>query len=432
MTTAFAAGSASNYRIDGRRILLVTAGSHGDVFPFLAIGRALKARGAQVGVLVNPHFENEVRAAGLEFLPFGELATTAQLIHQYGIMDPLRGSKRVLELLCELTPISVAAMREARDRFQPDQIVGHHICLGLTDIARERDLPVDLVMLAPSPLFSEQDPVLTTQMFPGSFGKFLGRALFPLARRFGVGIFDRAFARARQAAGLPAVKNTWIHEWMGGDRILAMWSKTFRPPQADDPPNLRLCGFPLYDEPNATSLPPDIDAFLDAGDPPLLFCLGSTAVHVPGDFYEKAIAVTKALHRRALLLAGPRAAQFDRVAPSIRAIDYAPLQRIASRCAVNVVHGGIGTTAEALRAGKPTLVAPFAHDQFNNGVRVHELGCGTSIAARRLTEKRMRAVLERLLTEPSYSARAAEVATALDQERGAENAANEIVAATRA
>jgi rhamnosyltransferase subunit B len=409
------------------RVLIVTAGSHGDVHPFLGIGRALTARGARVGVLVNPHFEREVRDAELEFLPFGELSTTAELIHRYGIMDPFRGSERVLKLLCELAPEAVATMRAARDRFAPDAMIGHHICLGMTDVARERGIPIALALLAPTPLFSPLDPALPTQFFPGALGRMLGRALFPIAKRLGIGMFDRAFARARAAAGLPAVKETWKHEWFGGDRLLAMWSPRFRGALTDDPPRMRICGFPLYDEPNAPPLAPDIDAFLREGEPPILFCLGSTAVHVPGNFYENAIEVTKSLGRRAILLAGPHAPKFDRSTPAIRAIDYAPLHQLAPRCAVNVIHGGVGTTAQALRAGKPILVAPFAHDQFNNGVRVANLGCGDSIAARRLTAKRMRRALERLLGDSAIRENAARIGAAIRDERGAERAATEVL-----
>jgi rhamnosyltransferase subunit B len=409
-----------------KRILIVTAGSHGDVHPFLAIGRELKARGCHVAVLVNPHFEPEVRAAELEYFPFGELTTTEQLIREYSVMDPIRGSPRVLGLICSLASITIPRMRQVLSEYRPDVMLAHHIILGAGDLARESGVPVALAMLAPGPLFSAQDPAPLTQQFPGRLGYWIGRVTRPLAIPLALAIFSRAFTKARRNNGLPAVESAVRHEWHGGDRLLGMWSPVIRAPQNDDLPHFRLCGFPFYDEPNAAPLGNDIEEFLAGGERPLLFCLGSTAVHIPGDFYSNAVAAATSLGRRAILLAGPRAAQFDRVTPSIRALDYAPLHQLAPRCALSVIHGGIGTTAQALRAGRPTLVAPFAHDQFNNGVRVANLGCGDSIAARRLTRPRMTRALDRLLSDPNVAVRARSVGDSLRVEAGASRAADEV------
>ena len=76
------------------RVLIVTAGSHGDVFPFIGIGRALRAAGAKVAVLVNPYFAPDVRSASLEHLPLGERLGPSKLIRQYGLMHPMFGAFR--------------------------------------------------------------------------------------------------------------------------------------------------------------------------------------------------------------------------------------------------------------------------------------------------------------------------------------------------
>ncbi len=425
-------GSMSDRTDSDLSVLIVTAGSHGDVFPFLAIGTALAARGASVHVLVNPHFEPEVTAAGLSFLPFGERMGTADLIHQYGIMHPFLGSQRVMSLLLELAPISVSRCREVIEQLKPDVVLGHHICIGVDDVAGEFGVPCALAMLAPGPLFSRCDPVPTTQGIPGFAGRALAAIAEPLVQHVAFPLGSRALNRTRVKCGLEPAKNAFMNQWLGGDLLLGMWSEAFRAPQRDDPPHFRTCGFPLYDAPPGTRLDPRVDAFLAAGDPPLLFCLGSTAVHIAGSFYDDAIAVAKSLGRRALVLAGPNAAQYQDRGDDVGSFSYAPLSLVASHCAASVIHGGIGTTSQALAAGKPTLVASFAHDQFNNGVRVEALGVGDTLPVRRLTRARLERRLRRLLDTKSIVDAAATLGERIRRDRGGEFAAQAVLDLARA
>src|SRR5262249_35745081 len=155
---------------------------------------------------------------------------------------------------------------------------------------------------------------------------------------------------------------------------LAMFSPVIGPPQADWPPKTTQTGFPFYE--GDGELPPEVAAFLDAGDPPIVFTLGSSAVGAPGVFYDESVGAVRRLGGRAVLLVGRHADRpvTEALPGSILVVDYAPHAPLFRRARAIVHHGGIGTTAQALRAGRPMLVVPHAHDQQDNARRVARLG----------------------------------------------------------
>ncbi len=136
---------------------------------------------------------------------------------------------------------------------------------------------------------------------------------------------------------------------------------------------------------------PELLRFLDAGEPPIVFTLGSAAVWIADDFYAVSIAAARALGRRALLLAGENAADIRAHAPDgIGVFDYAPHSAVMPRAGVIVHQGGVGTTAQALRAGRPMLVVPFGQDQPDNARRVVGLGVARTIPEGRLSHRSRR------------------------------------------
>jgi UDP:flavonoid glycosyltransferase YjiC (YdhE family) len=168
-------------------------------------------------------------------------------------------------------------------------------------------------------------------------------------------------------------------------------------------------------------------SFLDAGPPPLVFTLGSSAVAAAGDFYPASLGAVERLGARALFLTGPhRQGLPDRLAPAALAWPYAPHEQILPRSAAIVHQGGIGTTAQALRSGRPMLVVPFAHDQFDNAEHARRLGVAEIVARPSYSERTAAAALRRLLTESSHWQSAENVGEAIRAENGASAAAAEI------
>jgi rhamnosyltransferase subunit B len=101
---------------------------------------------------------------------------------------------------------------------------------------------------------------------------------------------------------------------------------------------------------------------------------------------------------------------------------YAPYSTLFPRAAVVIHHGGVGTTAQALRSGRPQLIAPYLVDQPDNAARVQRLGCGIALPLGKYRTQRVAAELQHLLADKSFGLRALEVAKIVAAEDGAETA----------
>jgi UDP:flavonoid glycosyltransferase YjiC (YdhE family) len=139
-------------------------------------------------------------------------------------------------------------------------------------------------------------------------------------------------------------------------------------------------------------------------------------VHHPGDFYEASVQATKQLGCRAVLLGANAAPEL--VSPEILSLPYAPYSQIFPHAAVIVHQGGSGTTGQALRAARPMLVVPYGWDQPDNGARVERLGAGLCLSRKVYSAKTAATVLNCLLTDLRFAARAMEVGARLRQEGG--------------
>ena len=142
-------------------------------------------------------------------------------------------------------------------------------------------------------------------------------------------------------------------------------------------------------------MPSTLIEFLDAGDPPIVFCPGSAMRHA-SDFFRVSLETSLALGRRAVFLSTYREQVPISLPSSVRHFDYAPFGQLLHRSALLVHHGGIGSYAQAMQAGVPQIIMPMAHDQFHNAALIKSLGLGdsiprqqylTSIVSQKLREK---------------------------------------------
>src|SRR6185436_6166855 len=119
-----------------------------------------------------------------------------------------------------------------------------------------------------------------------------------------------------------------------------------------------------------------------------------------GDFYQQSAAAAAELGQRAVLLIGrdPRNAPREPLPDGVQAAGYAPFSELFSRASAIVHQGGVGTTAQALRAGRPMLFVPFAHDQPDNAARVIRLGVARQIDRQQYRAKKVAAELRKLLS----------------------------------
>jgi UDP:flavonoid glycosyltransferase YjiC (YdhE family) len=406
--------------LSGRRILLATIGSLGDLHPYLALGRELKARGHSVVFATLRHYADRVAAEGLEFHAMRPDLDPTDPAELRRAMDRRKGPEYVVR------DVALGRLRESFEDVRTaardvDLVVTHPIAFGAQLVARASGRPWVSVALSPLSLFSATDP----PVFSGLPFADRMAGLRPGFQRLLLRLVDLGLRswlapyRAIEAElGLPRAANPVVRGQHSPHLVLALFSPVLGPPQADWPANTVATGFPFLE--TGGVLAPEIEAFLDAGEPPVVFTLGSAAVGRAGGFYEHSIEAVTRLGRRALLLIGRDPANRPRreLPDTMLAVPYAPHAAVFRRASVVVHQGGIGTTGEALRAGRPMLVVPYSQDQPDHARRLSRLGVARRIAAERYDARRATRALSDLLTGAHWGERARTVAEAVRAETG--------------
>jgi UDP:flavonoid glycosyltransferase YjiC (YdhE family) len=221
--------------------------------------------------------------------------------------------------------------------------------------------------------------------------------------------------RRRRVRDLPPARHVIREWWHSPDRVIGLFPDWFGPPQPDWPDQTRLTGFPLFDQKERQAMPPDLAAWLDEGDPPVVFTPGSAMAH-GGRFFHEAVKAMQMLGRRGLLLTQYPETVPD-LPPSVRHAAWAPMSEVLKRASALVYHGGIGTCAQALRAGVPHLVMHMAHDQLDNLSRIQDLGVGDGAAPGKFKARWIAEQVDWLTGDAAIRASCADVATRFQPER---------------
>ncbi len=412
------------------RILLNTVGSLGDLHPYLAIGSALAARGHDVTLATHPDYRSRAEAAGLAFhgIPptfasFGDLAAVMS-----AAMDARGGSMYVLRELC-LPFVREATLGVLEAARGADVVVGHPLAFGAVLAAEKLGIPRVHAALQPLTLFSALDPPAASGMpwLDALLGRGARRwrAAFALARAATRGWLT-AVDDVRAELGLPPDRAHPVFDMASSVLNLALFSGVLLTPDAALPPRTLVTGFPFHDRgEHGEGLPRELAAFLEAGPAPVVFTLGSSAVYDAGGFYEDSLRAARALGARAVLLCGPEGRNRPAGVIGVDAIamDYAPHSEVFPRAAAIVHQGGVGTTGQALAAGRPMLVIPYSHDQPDNAERCRRLGLARVVPRGAYRAGRVAAELRALLGDPEAGRRAREVGERVRAEDGAKAAA---------
>jgi UDP:flavonoid glycosyltransferase YjiC (YdhE family) len=425
---------ASVAKIDGRmeytmsRIVVTTLGSLGDLHPYIALALGLRDRGHNIVFATVEDFRTRIEQLGLEFYairPDHIAQDDTEMIDL--MMDLQKGPERVVRdyFLANVRNTYIDLMNAAEGA---DLIVSHEIIYAAPLVAEVLKIPWIFCTLAPLAFFSAYDfPVLPT--FPAlaklrRLGPVVNQCLINYAR-FVTRYWSESIHQLRRELGLRSVGNIIIDDKFSPYLVLALFSSVLGSPQPDWAPNTVVAGFTFYDGSQEKELAPELSQFLEHGDPPIVFTLGSVAVLVPGDFYSESIQAAKILNRRAVLLIGTNPVP-ENLPESIVAFDYAPYSAIFPRACAIVHQGGVGTTAQGLRAGHPTLVVPYSHDQPDNADRLERLGISRTIPRKQYSASRVVKELGELLDNPSYAAKAAEIGQIIQAEDGVKVACDEI------
>ena len=418
------------------RIVLTSWGSYGDVNPYLGLALALRARGHTPVLAIPMYYRAAVEREGLEHAPVGPDVEPGETAVVRRIMHPRTGPEFLLRELLTPTVDRTYEQLHAATR-GADLLVTHPVTFAGPVLAEATGMPWVSTVLAPASLMSEHDPFV---MPPAPWLKQVERfsrwptvMLMRLAHRM-TRPWMAPVEALRARLGLPRGKHPVFEGQHSPTLVLALFSRVLAEPQVDWPPNVRITGHVFYDAGHGASLAPELARFLDEGEPPLVFTLGSTMVMAAGRFYEESVEAARLLGRRAVLLAGSDAAAqlAPSLPPGMLAVDQAPHSLLMPEAAAVVQQCGIGTLAQSLRAGRPMLAVPFAHDQPDNAWRATRLGVARTVRAERYDARRAARELGQLLDTPTYAARAHAVGEQVRGEDGAARACEAIEEVLRA
>ena len=410
------------------RIVIATFGSLGDLHPALALAHELRRRGHEAVIATSEPYRTKVAAQGLLFAAVRpDLSLeNPELVRR--VMDGQRGSEYLLRKLVypSIRDMHTDLMAAAAGA---DFLLASELACAVPLVAAQLRLPWAFFALSPISLLSIYDPTV----LPGpaflrhiqSLGPTANRIILRVAQLVSFSWWAPV-RQLRRELGLPPGGSPLFAGKYSPHLNFALFSPLLQPPQRDWPAPTHQPGFCFFDEniaPDARSLslPATVASFLDAGAPPIVFTLGSAAVQLAENFYVHSAQAAQQLGRRAILLLGKNPPPPD-LPPSILAWDYLPYAQIFPHAAVVVHQGGVGTTAQTLRAGRPMLIVPFAHDQFDNAARIVRLGVGGTLARQRYTAANCAHALTALLGDPRIAQLATEIGRRVRSENGVNSA----------
>src|SRR6266545_3388935 len=396
-----------------RAILLCTIGSAGDVNPFIGIGQFLIKHGFRAVLITSQYFESQARAAGLEFFGLGSSEDYQSIIQDPDLWSPDKGFKVFADRV--VFPIMEPAYKIIAGFDPSETILVAQGQFFAAHIAHEKlGFPFITIHLQPAAFRSVHEfPLL-----PISLPPFVIRGLFGLIDAL---VLDKLFApninRFRQSLGLPPINKIfggWMHS---AQKNLGLFPDWFACPQPDWPPQTQLTSFVYYDKQNGTEdISKELDAFLSASSPPIIFTAGTAMKHAD-QFFRDCIEACQLLGQRGILLTQHPEQLPDELPQGIQHFAYLPFSKVLPRAVALVHHGGIGTTAQSLAAGVPQVIRPMAHDQPDTAARIEKLGIGVSLDPKKFNAASLAEKLNSLITSQAVLDRCKSLADKIHPEQ---------------
>jgi len=409
-------------------ITIFAAGSRGDIQPCVVLSRGLQQAGYRVRLAAPEDFADFIQQYGVDFYPLrGDVqqimaSDTGRKFMETGGANPLKSIVAVRKM------IAPVIMSMAMDAYEACHDAHALICLGVfsafgQSIAEALGIPMINV---------EPTPLLPTKAFPapswpiqrslgGVHNYFSGMAMLQV-----IWLWYRPFVNDfRLHLGLSMYSAARFYRALKSTPMLSAYSPSIIPHPADWPDSVHVTGYFFLDTQADWQPSSELNAFLEAGDPPVYVGFGSMGGRNPEQLAKLMLETLAKSGQRGLLLTGWGGLRAELVPDNVFVLDTAPHHWLFPHMSAVVHHGGAGTTAEGLRAGVPTVIVPFILDQPFWGARVNALGLGPEPLPRKnLTADRLANAIRITVTDSTMKQRANSCSAAIRAEDSIGNAVN--------
>ena len=386
------------------RVILCTLGTRGDILPFISIAQALLRQGYQTTIFSNENWKSLVEGEGIDFQSIAEAdpSQCGRDDYKFFLKNTLPSFSKSFDLVFQAHCVHPKLLLIYRSNM-----------LGMECAAEKIGLPHMKVALQPSAIRSYvRPPWPMTPLAQGAFKPVFRALVVPalylaadLSRRY------RSHTNAfRQSHGLKPHRFA-SRAQRSEDATIVLAPAWFAMPQADWPSNTHCVGFPFSEREERDD---EIAKFIRDNGKPIVFTPG-TGVQDTQAFFRKAEGACQALGLPGIFLSPTAPSLVLRGQTPILAKSFADFHWLMPKTRLLVHHGGIGTTAQALRAGIPQLVLPGRFDQPDNAVRVASMGLGAAIMNETQTGA-WASIIEQLLGSPGMPQKLAKVATSIARE----------------
>jgi sterol 3beta-glucosyltransferase len=407
-------------------ITIFGAGSLGDIQPCIRLGKGLQQAGVQVRLAAPQNFSGLIRGEGLPFHSLrGDVqeimaSDTGQEFMEKGDTNPIRS---ILAMRKMLGPIAVQMAEDVLEAcHDADALITLAVFapFGKT-IAEIRGIPLVLV---------EPTPVLPTRNFPAP-GWVVQKSLGGIPNRMSgfvmlnvIWQWYRPFVNEfRERFGLRRMTASDFHHILVSTPLLGAYSPSVIPHPRDWSDKVHITGYWFQDSQSTWKPSVELENFLAHGKPPVYVGFSSMTGRDPERLTAIVLDALSKSGQRGVLATGWGGLNKTNAPKHVFVLDSAPHGWLFPRMSAVVHHGGAGTTAEGLRAGKPTVTVPFIVDQLFWGKRVQALGAGVEpIQAKGLAVDQLAEAIQRATTDPVMRQRAEEIGMAIRTQDGVGNA----------
>ncbi len=414
------------------KILIVTQGTRGDVQPYIALGRALVESGNTVTICTCTHFESFVREHGLDyayvnndFIDFMHTPEGKILLGNGGsAWETLKTLARMIPKFGNLQERQMADVWAACKDTSPDLILYHMKALGTPDFAEKLGVPCMLAFWLPLFAPTTRFPAMGFPDLP--LGPVYRRLTYQFIRQMLI-LSSKKVRTWRKTHGLPPRSPGLRGKLPDGSPIPVLhgFSRHIIPAPDDWDKTATVTGYWLLNQDENWHPSKALTGFLSKGEPPVYFGFGSIFGRDPKQTTQIVLEAVRRTGVRAVLAQGWGGLEPDNFAESesIMFIESAPHSWLFPQVSAVVHHGGCGTTAAGLLAGKPNIICPFFGDQPFWGRHIERLGVGPApIPQKKLTVERLCDAIVRVMNDSIMRQSAAALGNRLQKENGTSNA----------